>query len=244
MSTDCNDVSHAKLSWFNAIPSMIELSISHAKHNRIWTMIITVAHSKGGVGKSLLAWHLAIGLNVPIVDLDFQKTLVYTNNLRKANGHKNLDIIQPESPEAFIELMDNWPENKNIIIDVGGFDSNLNRAAIYISDIIITPAVDRVTEMAGLYKFHQIIEELSTKMKTDIKADILLNDVSPTSRDFSVMIDLVDSLPHFRLMKTIIAHRADFYKTMEEGKGVTELEGESKAKQELKQLIKEIKKRG
>lgn len=207
-------------------------------------MIITVAHSKGGVGKSLLAWHLAIGLKTPIVDLDFQKTLVYTNNLRKANGFKKLVLIQPETPEAFIELMDAWPDDKNIIIDVGGFDSNLNRAAIYISDIIITPAVDRVTEMAGLYKFHQIIEELSVKMKTDIQADILLNDVSPTQKDFSVIEDLVDNLKHFNLMDTIVAHRADFYKTMEEGRGVTEIEGKSKAKTELKKLIKEIKKRG
>ncbi|RLA57795.1 MAG: ParA family protein [Epsilonproteobacteria bacterium] len=207
-------------------------------------MIITVAHSKGGVGKSLLAWHLAIGLKTPIVDLDFQKTLVYTNNLRKANGFKKLELIQPETPEAFIKLMDEWSEDKNIIIDVGGFDSNLNRAAIYISDIIITPAVDRVTEMAGLYKFHQIIEELSAKMKTNIQADILLNDVSPTQKDFSVIEDLVDNLKHFNLMDTIIAHRADFYKTMEEGKGVTEIDGKSKAKKELKELIKEIKKRG
>ena len=207
-------------------------------------MIITVAHSKGGVGKSLLAWHLAIGLKVPIIDLDFQKTLVYTNNLRTANGFKKLEIIQPETPEAFIEIMDEWPEDKNIIIDVGGFDSNLNRAAIYISDIIITPAVDRVTEMAGLYKFHQIIEELSTKMKTDIHADILLNDVSPTQKDFSVIKDLVDSLKYFKLMDTVIAHRADFYSTMEEGRGVTELVRDSKAKNELKKLIKEIKKRG
>ena len=207
-------------------------------------MIITIAHSKGGVGKSLLAWHLAIGLKVPIVDLDFQRTLVYTNNLREANGYKKLKLIQPESPKDFIELMDSWPDDKNIIIDVGGFDSNLNRAAIYISDIIITPAVDRVTEMAGLYKFHQIIDELSKKMKTDIKADILLNDVSPSAKDFSVMEELVENLDHFRLMNSIVAHRADFYKTMEEGKGVTELEGKSKAKKELKQLIKEIKKRG
>ena len=207
-------------------------------------MIITVAHSKGGVGKSLLAWHLAIGLKTPIIDLDFQRTLVYTNNLRKANGYKKLKIIQPETPEAFIEFMDEWDEDKNIIIDVGGFDSNLNRAAIYISDIIITPAVDRVTEMAGLYKFHQIIDELSSKMKVDIRADILLNDVSPTQKDFSVIEDLVDNLQHFRLMDSVIAHRADFYKSMEEGMGVTELDGKSKAKKELKQLIKEIKSKG
>ncbi len=203
-------------------------------------MIITVAHSKGGVGKSLLAWHLAIAMKTPIIDLDFQKTLVYTNKLREAYGYKKLDIIQPETQHEFIELIDNWPEEKNIIIDVGGFDSNLNRAAILISDIVITPAVDRVTEMAGLYKFHQIIEELSEKMKTDVKASILLNDVSPSSKDFTVIKDLVDNLKHFDLMETIIPHRADYYKLMEEGRGVTEFES-SKAKSEIKKLIKEIK---
>lgn len=80
-------------------------------------------------------------------------------------------------------------------------------------------------------------------MQTDIIADILLNDVSPTQKDFSLIEDLVENLKHFNLMDAIIAHRADFYKTMEEGRGVTEIEGKSKAKKELKQLIKEIKKR-
>jgi len=204
-------------------------------------MIITVAHSKGGVGKSLLAWHMALAMKVPIVDLDFQKTLVYTNNLRTANGKKPLKLIQPESPEVFINLMDKWPENKDIIIDVGGFDSNLNRVALYISDIIITPAVDRVTEMAGLHKFHQIIEELSKKMETDIKANVLLNDISPSSKDFSIIEGLVDNLSHFKLMQSKVAHRADFYKTMEEGSGVSELPS-GKAKDEIKAVIKEIKK--
>jgi len=113
-------------------------------------VIITVAHSKGGVGKSLLAWHLAIAMKVPIVDLDFQRTLVYTNNLRKANGLKKVEIIQPDTREEFIQLFDNWPDDKHIIVDVGGFDSNINRAAMFISDVIITPAVDKVTELAGL----------------------------------------------------------------------------------------------
>ena len=203
-------------------------------------MIITIAHSKGGVGKSLLAWHLAIGMKVPIIDLDFQRTLVYTNNLRKANGRQELKIIQPESPEDFISFVDNWSEEKDIIIDVGGFDSNLNRVALYISDLIITPAVDRVTEMAGLYKFHQIVDELSEKMQMNITASILLNDVSPSAKDFSIMEDLVENLKHFELMDTVVSHRADFYKSMEEGKGVTEIK-KSKAKKEIKELIKEIK---
>jgi chromosome partitioning protein len=202
-------------------------------------LIITVAHSKGGVGKSLLAWHLAIAMDIPIVDLDFQRTLIYTNNLRKANGIKKIEIIQPDTRDEFIKLFDNWPEDKHIIVDVGGFDSNINRAAMFISDVVITPAVDKVTELAGLYKFHEILKELSDNMNTDIKAHIVLNDVNPSSKDFSIMYDLVDQLEHFDLLDTIVCHRADFYRSMEEGKGVTELKN-SKAKDELLKLRDEI----
>ena len=205
-------------------------------------MIYTIAHSKGGVGKSLLAWHLAIALKVPIFDLDFQKTLVYTNSLRKQNGYKPLDIVHLRKPEEFIRYIEEWPEDDELIVDVGGFDSNMNRMAMYVSDIIVTPAVDRVTEMAGLFKFHQILEELSTKMDIEVNANILLNDVNPSAKDFSVMQELVEQYPRFELMKTVVAHRADFYKTMEEGKGVTELK-KSKAKDEIKKLVKEIKKK-
>ena len=95
--------------------------------------------------------------------------------------------------------------------------------------------------MAGLHKFHQIIEELSKKMETDIKANVLLNDISPSSKDFSIIEGLVDNLSHFKLMQSKVAHRADFYKTMEEGSGVSELPS-GKAKDEIKAVIKEIKK--
>lgn len=220
------------------------MDVSHAKHRRFEgeSVIITIAHTKGGVGKSLLSWHLAIAMKVPIIDLDFQKTLVYTNSLRKQSGFKELDIMHLRKQEEFLKFFDNWPEEKYVIVDVGGFDSNLNRMAMFISDIIITPAVDRITEMAGLFKFHQIIDDLSKKMEIDIQAHVLLNDVSPSAKDFSVMEELVDEYDRFELLDTVISHRADFYKTMEEGKGVTELK-KSKAKEEIKKLIKEIKKK-
>ena len=182
-------------------------------------------------------------MKIPIVDLDFQKTLVYVNSIREQAGHKPQKIIHVKSAQEFIGLFDDWKDENNVIIDVGGFDADVNRMAIYLSDIVITPAVDRITEMAGLHKFHNIIGEISSKMGTKIKAHILLNDVSPSAKDFSVMHELVNSLDHFEMMNTVVAHRADFYKTMEDGCGVTSLKN-SKAKKEIKKLAKEILEKG
>jgi chromosome partitioning protein len=204
-------------------------------------MIITIAHSKGGVGKSLLAWHLSIAMNVPIIDLDFQRTLVYVDQLRQLSGLPGREIVHPQSTEEFMQLFNTWDESKDVIIDVGGFDSDLNRMAIYLSDIIITPAVDRATEIAGLHKFHDVMKQISASTETELKANVLLNDVSPSARDFSLMEGMIAQFPHFQLMKSVISHRADFYKSMNEGKAVSELPSSTKALEELQALIAEIK---
>ena len=80
-------------------------------------------------------------------------------------------------------------------------------------------------------------------MGGDIVANVLLNDVNPNARDFSVMEELVDNYSRFELMDSVVCHRADFYKSMEEGMGVSEMKS-SKAKKEIKKLIKEIRIKG
>ena len=140
--------------------------------------VIVIAHSKGGVGKSLIAWHLAIAKNVPILDLDYQKSLVFANKFRVNNDYKAIEIKQPLSQKEFIDFLENYPEDKDIVVDVGGFDSSTNRVALFIADIIITPVNEDMQEIAGLIKFHATLEELSEKMNKEVKAHIVINNVS------------------------------------------------------------------
>lgn len=204
--------------------------------------IICIAHSKGGVGKSLLAWHLAIARpGTSIVDLDFQKTMVFANSLRKGAELPPLEIIHVDSDEDFITMMEEWPEDKDLIIDVGGFDASINRMAMLISDIVITPAVDHVQEMAGLSKFHEIVDDISSKIEgADIRPYVLLNNVDPSSKDFSVINEVIESFERYQRMETIIRRRADFYNSIKVGKGVTEFT-DGKATEELLQLDAEIR---
>ena len=60
-------------------------------------MIINIAHTKGGVGKSTLATNLAVELNCPILDLDKQGSSKYFNELRVENKKTPLTVILAQS---------------------------------------------------------------------------------------------------------------------------------------------------
>ena len=204
-------------------------------------MIITVAHTKGGVGKSLIAWNLAIAMKARVVDLDFQQTLLFANSIREQSGYKTISVEHFDSLESFFEFYESLEDNECVIIDVGGFDSDLTRMALYVADIIITPASDRLTELTGLMKFKEIIKEVSENTESNLVSHILINNVSPNAKDFTIISDFVNENSNFKMMKSIIHQRADFYKCLAEGKSVIELKN-SKAKQEIQNLVKEIRK--
>ena len=184
---------------------------------------------------------MAVCLKAKIIDLDFQKTLLFVNSIREQQGLKPIQIDQAQNLDEFFKLCDEVKLEDNIIIDVGGFDSELTRMALYIADVVVTPAAERLTELAGLMKFHEIVEDVSRSVETDITAHVLINNVNPNAKDFSVLKAYVEDAPRFKLMETVVHHRADFYKTMEEGKTVCELK-KGKAFKEIKKLAKEIKK--
>ncbi len=207
-------------------------------------MIITVAHTKGGVGKSLLAWNLAIQMRAKkVLDLDFQKTLTFVNFLRVQNGIKEMNVVKISDRDELMEELDGSQPSDIVIIDVGGYDSTLTRSAVFVADFVLTPASDRITEAAGLMEFENIIMEVSENTDNLIKANIVINNVNPNAKNFEMLHQFANSKDNFELMETIIYQRADYYKSMELGQGVCEMTKNGKAKREIERLIKEIKKK-
>jgi len=210
-------------------------------------MIITIAHTKGGVGKSLISFHLAIAMNAAVIDLDFQKTIVINNEMRANNGKKPIAVLQTKTMKDLIKLRNHNVKNRGtnsekiFIIDVGGFDSDVNRVAIAIADLIIVPVNDKTNDIIGLHQFKQIIEEIEESTNLELRPMLLINNISPMTKDFISLDTFVDKNKNFKLMKSILRTRADYYKALETGTGVTELKN-SKAKKEFKNFIKEVKK--
>ena len=134
-----------------------------------------IAHQKGGVGKTTIAGNLAIELSraqtVRIIDLDTHQLL--TAYLSK-HDHKNIVMCSPGNKEELIKELKK--EEGVLLVDVGGFDSDLSRYCILYASTVITPCSDSEVEIRGLLSFQGIIQELQ-EARPDIKPKVLLNRV-------------------------------------------------------------------
>ena len=206
--------------------------------------IITIAHQKGGVGKSTIAINLATELNkkhdLKVIDLDYQKSITIFNETRKEKELKPLDIIQIDTQNELINFLKQTDDL--VLIDSGGFDSDLNRIAIIGADLIITPLSNNLIEIYGLEAFKKILKELK-ELEPNIKSHVLLNNVNPQAKKSIKELQeyIKSNNEYFELFDTVFRRRADFAKSFEEGKSVIEIDKKSKASKELKNLIKEIK---
>ena len=219
------------------------------------TNIITLAHQKGGTGKSTIAWNLAVEFRKRykdygykkflFVDLDNQESVTMTNRLRMQFKNKPLDIIRftDEEQSKLSEFINSIEDDTLVIIDSGGYDADLNRLAIIASDFIITPVSSDYMEIFGLQKFKLILEELSEIKKESVKVHVLLNKIDPKLKDFSDIKEFINDIKNFKLLNSVIRFRSDYKHSIGYGYSVKELDKKSKATEELLTFIKEIEKK-
>ena len=202
--------------------------------------VIVIAHQKGGVGKSTIASNLAVELSkryeVSVIDLDMQKSLSYFNTVR--SPEKRLEI---HSTNNFKELQARINNNdKLLIIDVGGFDSDLNRAAILGADLVLTPVSDSSIELIGLLAFKNILKDIRS-IRPELQASILINRVHfNLSKSIDEIRNFIKENEEFRTLNTVIRDRVEFKKAFEVGLSVNEYASSSKAANEINELISEV----
>jgi len=202
-------------------------------------MIITVAHQKGGVGKSTIATNLAVEMQLPIIDLDSQHSCYLFSLLRKEEQGKTLQVFTPETVGEIEQILESIDHNK-VIIDSGGYDNDLNRFALLISDIVITPVSPSQIEVFGLLKFAGIVEE-AKKHNPSLKVYVLINNADPRSSGENRKLQhFIEEDSNFRLLKTKLHRRADYRRAYSEGLSVCEYNPEGKACKEIRALISEV----
>ena len=208
-------------------------------------MILTLSHQKGGVGKSTIAWNIAVYFSkiIPttIIDLDMQQSLTQTNQIRESVGLDSINIKNMSNAGELALYIDNDIKDKLTIIDSGGFDSAFNRVAIVGSDLIITPVSDKPFDLMGLQKYEEILKSLSEIQGEVIKTNILFNNLNPTMKNFGDLIEFVCMSEHFELLTSVLRQRVDIANSIGVGKSIKEYRIFSKADQEFDALFEEIK---
>ena len=182
-------------------------------------MILTIAHSKGGTGKSTIIWNLAhfiksLRKKIIIIDLDFQQTQYYLNEIRKSIGLKGITVLQPQSADELITILENYKEDY-VLIDVGGYDNDINRIAIGWADKIIVPLSDSVTDVLGFKTFEAILKEIQNPF-----INIVLNNIHPLTKNFTTIHKAIGNNEDIRLLKSVIRSRKIYKTTLGNGKSV------------------------
>ena len=208
-------------------------------------MILTLSHQKGGVGKSTVAWNLAVNfskiIDTRIVDLDTQRSLTVTNALRRENDLKPITMLHFDTAEQLAEYAQDDTDDVLTIIDSGGFDSAFNRVAIVASDAVITPISDKPFDLMGLQKYEEILKTLSDIQGETIKTHVLFNNINPAMKRFGELVDFVCGSEHYELLVSVLRQRVDFAHSVGEGKSIKEYRIFSKADQEMDELFEETK---
>jgi len=200
-------------------------------------MIYSIAHSKGGCGKSLLSLNLApLIKDLILIDLDTQNSITEINKAR----NKKHKIKTATTEKEFFNILDKYEDN-NIVIDCGGIDSDINRLAIANSDILIIPVKDNSFEILAFKRFLKVINKILEKNQ-ELKIFVLLNNVHFSTKDFSRLEAIIEKQKNqnLQLLNTIIRTRADFANYLEIGTTVYEKDKKSKASKEIKSLYEEV----
>lgn len=209
--------------------------------------IISVIQLKGGSGKSTLSTNLVgalamRGLKVGLIDADQpQNTSGSWAAIRHAampllEGHQLL-LHRPKDAKELIQAaraMDaaaDW-----IVIDLPPRLHEISRAALMLSDLAIMPVSPSAAELWAVQDMLELIARAKEK-KPDLRALLLWNKYRP-SKAATAAIEALEQMGLDRLDSTL-SQRQAYSDAL--GRGLTVLEGtDTKAKQELEALLKEI----
>lgn len=189
--------------------------------------VISLAHSKGGVSKSTMAWNLAIalrmlGFRVALTDLDIQQlTISKTAMARTASGYEPFEVLTASSIDELSAITQS-DDYDIVLIDVGGYDYDLGRVAISLSDRIVVPISEESTEILGFTSFLGSLKTISEHTPLP-PIMIAITRAHARAKAFNGVKSAAALWPSATIAETITRRRAVYSASMGHGFGVTEL---------------------
>lgn len=211
-------------------------------------MILMVGGEKGGVGKTTLATHLAADRrradrSVVLVDADPQGTASTWSDARKDHPEvPQFPCVSLRGGKLHIELKEFGRLYDDVLIDTGGADGPEFRSALLAADVLLLPLRPGSFDFWTLTKMSEVIG-LAETYNPQIRSLVLLSQVPPSARDRArrEAVQVLDEMPRFQLLDSLVAFRAAFGHCAGDGLTVEEAASrDPKACAEMAFLAEEI----
>lgn len=210
-------------------------------------MVVVLAQTKGGVGKSTLAVNLAVersraGQDVLLVDADEQATATDFTALRTEQlGAPGYTAVALSGPAVRTQVLQMRPKYGDIIIDASGRDTAGLRAALTVADVALVPFQPRSFDLWTFDKVSALITEARQYRDTPLRAVAILNFADPAGGDNAEAAEVLAGNEVIAYLDTPIGRRKAFPNAASEGRGVCELKRQDpKASAEIATLVHAI----
>jgi chromosome partitioning protein len=160
------------------------------------TMIITIANSKGGVGKSTLAVHLAAwlhaqGCKVTLADCDTQQSS--SEWIREAVPE--VKAVRLANPDVILNELPSLNQDADFIVADGpGSNTEHSRALLLRADLAIVPCKASMLEIRALAKATEVLRQAQDIRQGVPKAIIVLSMIGQNYRLTKDMKDAAAAL--------------------------------------------------
>jgi chromosome partitioning protein len=194
-------------------------------------MRIAVVNTKGGVGKTTLAVHLATMLGGPgrtalLIDGDPQASAASW----KAWRGETLDMSTSNPTTVCLAGRAVYSEGvvmakrfAHTVIDAGGRDSASLRAALLLADDAVVPVGASTLDAAALTDLLEIAD-LARELNPQLRLRVLLSRIDPRTRDAGEMLEYLDD-QRLEVLDARICERVAYRRAVGDGLTVDELTG-------------------
>ena len=207
-------------------------------------MIYAVVNTKGGVGKSTTAVHLATMLarlgKTLLIDGDPQASAASWAAWRRDNA--NYDPSPTTTCLAGKAILTEGKQLaagfENVVVDAGGRDSIGLRSALLLAQKAIIPIGASNLDAAALTDLMTIVE-LARDYNAELDVRVLLTRVDPRTKDAAEMMSFLAE-QNLVVLSTHVSERVAFRRAIGEGAIVQELGRDQSAIAEIEAFFKEI----
>lgn len=206
-------------------------------------MKIGIVNTKGGVGKSTIAVHLAAMLTsrapTLLIDGDPQGSAVSWAAWRREADRKPSPTTIVLTGRAVFDEGKHLAQNyKNTVIDAGGRDSASLRGALLLADLAIVPVGASNLDAAAMTDLLEIVE-LAKDYNRELRVKVLMMRIDPRTRDTGEMLDYLRE-NQLDVLNARVCERVAFRRAIGEGATVAEIGRDHLAMQEMDALFVEV----